>query len=162
MMILDRGGIPAEHNPEINKKINPFGSFETGNFENIPEDKCIKCLTPMQLFDLPVGEYKVIMPVRNPEQIYLSRVEAFQKPNLAMNKANPNVEMQKKMIEKHYRFLRFIVENRPDMELLEVPYDDYFLKTEDTIDKIAEFVGVPFDQEEATKAIDHTYYKIRE
>jgi len=156
MMILDKGGIKAEHNLEINKAINPYGSFETHNFKTVPEGKSFKCLNALELFDLPAGEYKVIMPVRDTEQIVLSRIETFNQKQMP-----PNMELQKQQIEKQYRFLRFIVENRPDMELLEIPYDDYFLKIDETIDAIAEFVDVEFDKKKAKKAIDPEYYKIR-
>ena len=155
-MILDKWGIHAKHDPQINNKINPYGSFETGNFENLPDGCSVKCLTANQLFDLPIGEYKVIMPVRDSEQIILSRREAFHAKQPVRN-----LDLQKKMIDKQYKFIRFIVEHREDMELLEVPYDDYFNKTDETIQAISDFVGVPFDTEKAKEAIDPTYYKIR-
>lgn len=159
MMILHKGGISAEYDPEVNKSLNPHGSFETRKELERPEDfdgKCIKCLTPQMLFDLPKAEYKVIMPIRDSEQIILSRLEVFKGKQFPQNLA-----LQKKMIEKQFRFMRFIVRHRADMEMLEIEYDDYFLKTDETVDRIADFLGVPFDKVEAKKAVDTEQYKVR-
>ena len=106
MMLLDKGGIPAEYSPNLNSNINPYGSFETTNFQGVIDKcngKCIKCMTPQILFDVPEGDYKVIMPVRDPEQIIFSRIEAFK-----MKKMPPNLDRQIGQIERHYRFIRFI------------------------------------------------------
>jgi len=160
MMILDRGGITAEHDPEINKAINPFGSFETRKEIVNPAEfdgKSIKCLTPQVLFDLPQADYKVVMPIRDPEQIILSRLEVFKGKQFPKN-----LDMQKKMIEKQYRFIKFIVEARKDMELLEVIYDDYFQKTDEAVAAIESFVGVQFNKEEAKKAVALEQYKVRD
>jgi hypothetical protein len=159
MMMLDRGGVTAEHEPSINAKLNPYGSFETSRLANfaIPDGKSVKCLMPQQLFDVPEGQYKVVMPVRDPEQIIYSRVVKFN-----ANKLPPNMEIQKQQIEKQYRFLRFIVNNRPDMELLEIPYDDYFQKTDEVAGRMADFVGRnKFNAEVAKTAVDPSYYEVR-
>ena len=159
MMVLDKGGIPAEHSPNLNSNINPYGSFETTNFQGVIDKcngKCIKCMTPQILFDVPEGDYKVIMPVRDPEQIIFSRIEAFK-----MKKMPPNLDRQIGQIERHYRFIRFIISHRPDMQLLEIPYDDYFQKTAKVCDDIASFVEVPFVTSMAATAIDPQYYEVR-
>jgi hypothetical protein len=159
MMILHNGGILAEHDTDINKKINPYGSFESRKRiikkEQI-EGKSYKCLTPLTLFDLPIAKYKVIMPIRDAEQIVYSRLEAFNSKMFPQN-----MELQKEMIEKHYRFIRFIVNARTDMELLEIPYDDYFTKTIETVDIIADFIGLPFDKAKAISAVDMKHYQKR-
>lgn len=157
MMILDRGGVTAEINHNINPNLNPYGSYETNKpIGAILDGRSAKCLNPQHLFDVPPREYKVIMPVRDPEQIILSRWDAF-------NIANPpkNLSLHIAQIEKQYRFIRFIVANRPDMTMLEVPYDDYFENTDTTVDNIAEFLGVPFDTVAAKAAIDLSLYKVR-
>ena len=159
MMLLDKGGIPAEHSPNLNSNINPYGSFETTNFQGVIDKcngKCIKCMTPQILFDVPEGDYKVIMPVRDPEQIIFSRIEAFK-----MKKMPPNLDRQIGQIERHYRFIRFIISHRPDMQLLEIPYDDYFQKTDKVIGDISTFIGSKFDPVEGKKAIDPEYYEVR-
>lgn len=160
MMVLDRGGIPALYDPDINKNLNPFGSFESRSLITSAaqlEGKCYKCLAPQNLFDLPKGNYKVIMPVRDPEQIMLSRFEVFKGKELPKN-----IPAQKAAIDKQYRFMRFIVNHRKDMELLEVNYDDYFSKPDETIDAIANFVGVTFDKVKAKEAIAPEIYKKRD
>lgn len=157
MKILNDGGIPAIYDPKIHADINPYGSFEaridTIDFTKT-DGKCVKVLGAQQIFNLPKGQYKVIMPVRDPEQIILSRKEAFKQKNLP-----PNMEKQKTMLEIQYEFTRFVVKNM-GMELLEIPYDDYFNKSEEVVDKISAFVG-GLDKDKALKAIDKNYYKIR-
>lgn len=157
MMILDKGGIPAVYDERIHKDINPYGSFETGNIGDITQHvgKCVKCLAPQLLFDLPIGDYKVIMPRRDPEQIVFSRVEAFKQ------KAIGNIEKQKELVDRQVRFIKFVVEHRPDMESLEIPFPDYYLTPEKVVDDIATFVETTFDKVEAVKAIDITLYKVR-
>jgi len=159
MMILDKGGVTAEHNPTINDKLNPYGSFETNKkVSDVADGKSVKCLNPHQLFDVPEGAYKVIMPVRNPEQIILSRWAAFKVKN-----PPKNIALQIENIEKQYRFLRFIANARPDMDLLEIPYDDYFAKTDETVANIAEFLAVDtFDEVAAKAAVDAELFKVRE
>lgn len=158
MRLLDRGGVTAEHKPHVNDRLNPYGSFETDKrIPLIADGKSVKCLNPTQLFDLPARDYKLIMPVRDPEQIILSRWDAFNIPNRPMN-----LPLQIEMIEKHYRFIRFIASNRDDMTLLEIPYADYFEKTDETVANIAEFLGVEsFNIEAAKTAIDPSLYKVR-
>jgi hypothetical protein len=58
--------------------------------------------------------------------------------------------------------IKFIVNHRKDMELLEVNYEDYFSKPDETVDAIANFVGVAFDKVKAKNAIAPEVYKVRE
>jgi len=159
MNILDEGGITAIQDNRTNAGLNPNGSFETlvGNVDfSTIDGKSIKVLGAQQIFNLPEGEYKVILPIRDPEQILLSRAEAFKMKSLPTNYAK-----QIDMIARQTAFVKFVVNHRPDMELLKIPYEDYFLKPTEVVDKIATFVGVPFNKAKGVACIDTESYKVR-
>jgi hypothetical protein len=159
MNILDEGGVKAIHNPLMHKNINPHGSFEISIDKvdfSTANGKCIKILGAEQIFNLPVGEYKVILPVRDAEQILLSRVEVFKTKQLPTN-----YDKQIKRINQHRDFLRFVINSRTDMELIEIPFEDYYLKPEATVKKIADFVDEEFDESKARECILTDSYKVR-
>lgn len=160
MMMLDKGGIPAVHNPNIHQDINPYGSFEIGTMEwdlTKYNDKCVKALLPQVFAETPVGDYKIIMPVRDAEQIVLSRIVVFK----TKNPTSAGIDKQKEQIERAYRFLKFVILARTDMQLLEIPYKDFFEKKQKVVDDVSNFLGVPFNKEEAVKAVDSEYFVIR-
>lgn len=159
MKMLDDSGIPAYFDGQTHQEINPYGSFET----NVPifdlslyDGQCVKCFQVISIFDTPPSNYKIIMPYRDPEQIILSRIEAFK----IKNRTDASIDKQISQISRQYRFLRFIIANRPDMQLLEIPYTDYFQKTSEVVDMISDFVG-GIDKAKASAAVDPTYFKIR-
>lgn len=142
MEILEAGGIPAEWNHKPSK-INPNGNYEkedVGLDLSIYAGKSIKALDIHALFATPKGKYKVILPIRDAEQIRLST-----KLMRGGGGAGRDVEL----LKAHYDLIRFVVNSRNDMELLEINTDDYFTKNKETMQKIATFVEVPFDVEKA-------------
>lgn len=161
MNILNDGGITAIQDPKIHSDLNPNGSFET-NVSTVDftkaDGKSIKVLGAQQLFNLPVGDYKIILPVRDPQQVVLSRIEAFKQKVIP---PQISIDKQAEQVSKAYNFIRFVAEHRPDMTLLEVPFDEYYSKPAETVKKISDFVAVPFDKVEAVKAIDTTLYTVR-
>jgi hypothetical protein len=159
MRILDMGGITAIHDPKIHADINKHGSYET-KIESLDfaklDGKSVKVFGAQQLFNLPEGKYKVIIPTRDAKQVLLSRASAFKQNRVPQDDAKL-VDMVRRQIE----FVKFVVKHRDDMELLEIPSDEYYTHTENTIDKIADFVGAPFDKVKALQAVDKTLFKIR-
>ena len=156
MRILDMGGISAFHDIEMHKGLNKYGCFERRNHDddlNVYEGRCVKSLMPNALFATPKASYKVIMPVRDPEQVILSRM----RNDMTLELFAKRVRQVSRMMD----FLRFVIKSRDDMPLLEIPYEDYFTKTEEVVQRIADFVGVPFDKEKAILAVDKELYKVR-
>jgi hypothetical protein len=159
MMMLDRGGIVADQDPAIHADLNPYGSFETNRLGyDLTKfaGKSVKCMVAPILFDTPVDDYKIIMPLRNAEQVILSRIKAFKMKVFPLN-----FDKQVEMVDRQYRFIKFVIKSRPDMKLLEIPYDDYFSKTRKVVNDISSFLEVNFNTIGAEMSVDPRSYKVR-
>jgi hypothetical protein len=165
MRILEMGGIPIIGNENMRlraeaPRINKYGCYEHGSVEinkckgdlMYYRGKAIKIWNAKLLKETPVGKYKVIIPMRDSKQVLYSQVSALHR-DFSPHVDNHNAEALKRRID--------VIKSRSDMELLTIPYNDFFEKTEEVCQLIGDFIGEGFDVKNAIKAVDKTLFKVR-
>ena len=157
MRILHFGGLEVMTRlPQTENSFNKYGCYEYGNMDTdltLCSGKAIKCMNPAVLFATPKYKYKVIFPIRDMEQILKSRDSGFRKQEIT--------DKNRRRIQAHLDLNKHIIKTRKDFEVLEIPYLDYFNKTREVCQKIADFLGGEFDIEKAITAVDKSLLKVR-
>jgi hypothetical protein len=157
MRMLQFGGIDIWCNPATMKptSFNKYGCFEKGDLSvDLTEyqGKAVKVLNPVVLYATPKFKYKVIIPIRDVEQILLSRQASLRRPLSGSERLRVNGALG---------LIKKLISERDDMEVLEIPYEDYFNDTTGVVNRIKDFLG-EFDVAKAVTAVDHDLYKVRD
>jgi len=168
MQILRAGGIPTsfdddsrpadESNPkgyyelEGGKIINKLmdGSFPLANYKG----KFIK-ITAYGLRFLPPGNYKIIYSERNIEEI-LDSMEKI------IGKKDSNREETRDTFIKLNNLVKNSIQEREDMDILLINYNNIISNPENNISKIVDFLGMPSDiLGKMIDAVDNKLYRQR-
>jgi len=157
MRMLMFGGIPLEanHIEGSGTSFNKYGCFEKGDLDldlKKYKGKAVKTFNPVVLHAMPKFKYKVIIPIRDTEQCLKSRHAAFKNKQIS--------DSERLRIIGALTLIKKILSERDDVEVLEIPYNDYFNKTSEVVARMAKFLD-GFDAVKASSAVDHSLFKIR-
>ncbi|HXP59267.1 MAG TPA: alkaline phosphatase family protein [Dongiaceae bacterium] len=139
---------------------NPLGYLEFEPARHLGRDaswlpqargKVVKIVAQLLPF-LPVGEhYQVILMERD-----LTEVVASQRGMLARQSRRGAELDERELLEtyaKQLQVVRRALDRRPDLRLLPVSYAELLAKPEPGVDRLAQFLGDPFDRQAAARAI---------
>lgn len=166
MQMLEKGNFPVSYN--TNRKAdegNPHGYYELfdgkiihklmkGELDfNEYDEKAIK-ITAYGLKFLPRGSYKIIFMTRNMKEIAMSNKVLIESKTLDIDK----------VIKSNTKLLNFIVDiidNRKDIDVIYVNYNDIINNPMKEAKRISEFLG-DLDVAGAVTAVDSKLYRNRE
>jgi hypothetical protein len=149
MRVLEMGGIPIEYEQfrtneqELREKYRNFYGFYDVRQPSFT--KCFKCVRP-ELVGLIPKDWKII---------YIERtLESVKNSFIALNEKNADT-----ITEKIMDIRKKLKEGIEGREILSLDYDSVQQHPEDAMESIAKFVApIPFNKEEALKAIDKELY----
>ena len=167
MQILRAGDIPISHdNIRPADESNPKGYYELAGGKIINrlmegsfpltnhKGKFIK-VTSFGLKYLPSGKYKIIYSERNIEEI-LDSMEKM------IGEKDPDREATKISFIKLNNMIKEYIENREDMDILFVSYNDILSNPKENISKIIKFLGVPeYLLDRMIETVDKKLYRQR-
>lgn len=163
MQMLHSGGIEAlTDNSRQADRSNPKGYLEYGPVMSLHKDnswlhqakhKSVKIVAPLLRYLDVQYRYKIIFMNRD-----LTEIVKSQQKMIGKDPENLPV----KLFDAYTKQLQKVEtwkENEPGVELIYINYTDVLNKTEQTIDKIANFVGQNLDMEAMAKCVDKTLYR---
>lgn len=165
MRVLMFGGVPIVYDEARNLQrpyINIHGFFEIKHEHSdltVYAGKAVKVLKLPVIEEAPVYRYKVIVPVRSTEEVFLSRYFNKRQGNNPRVWGIPNEEqgiILKEGIDHARAAIMAAIKGRPDMELLEIPFHEFGTDTLNVCQRIKDFIGADFsfDVEKAALGVD--------
>ena len=164
MQILKMGGMPiAFDDSRPADEHNPRGYYELaggkiinrlmdGTFEMEKHKGSVVKVTAYGLKFLPAGNYRIIYMMRNIDEV----LNSMQKMG-----AETDMEKDKKLFGKLNKFSFDLMKSRDDMEYITINYRDVIESPNNEIERVKDFLEIPFDIAEAIKAVDSKLYRNR-
>ena len=165
MRVMIFGGIDGNYHEHRNENAlrvlnNPHGCFEsrylkTKEFFHLMENKVTKIMGWRFVEELSPEPMKIVWVKRKVEDVTASRNRRRMRATKNSNSVSKEqIKLRTEINEK--RFYETI-KDKPNVEVLEINFEDLLSDTRTVVEKIAEFVAPhPFDIENAIKAIDKT------
>jgi len=167
MQMLDRGGVPV-----ITDRIraadtdNPRGYYEFERVKKIKDDaswlpdargKAVKMVSQL-LYELPSSEkYLVIFMERDMDEMIRSQEKMLAR----LNKPSATADQIRRAFTSHLERLRDWIARRPNIEVLNVSYNDLMKRPAEQAARVAAFLGGEVDVEEMAGTVDSSLYRNR-
>jgi hypothetical protein len=167
MQMLDRGGVPV-----ITDRIraadadNPRGYYEFERVKKIKDDaawipdargKAVKMVSQL-LYELPANEkYLVVFMERDMDEMIRSQEKMLAR----LGKPSAPADQVKRAFTAHLERLREWLARRPNMEVLDVSYNDLMGRPAEQAARVAAFLGGGLDVEEMARSVDPSLYRNR-
>jgi hypothetical protein len=169
MKMLEAGGLePLTDHIRTADEDNPKGYFEFERVKKLPEDtewleeakgKVVKVLAEL-VKHLPNDyNYKIIFIDRNLEEIILS-----QRKMLIRRDEDPNKVSEgeiRALFNKYIKIIKTRINQRPNMDVLYISYNEVLKDPLGNIKKINEFFNGTLDEDKMKSAIDEKLYRNR-
>ena len=167
MQMLDRGGVPV-----ITDRIraadtdNPRGYYEFERVKKIKDDaswlpdargKAVKMVSQL-LYELPSSEkYLVIFMERDMDEMIRSQEKMLAR----LNRPSAPADQIRRAFTSHLERLRDWITRQPNIEVLDVSYNDLMKRPAEQAARVAAFLGGEVDVEEMAGTVDSSLYRNR-
>lgn len=163
MQMLHAGGVPVltdanrtadVSNPNGYFEYDPVMSLHTDNsWLGLAQNKSVKVVAPLLKYLDPKYRYKVIFMNRDLTEVVKSQQKMIGK--------NPDV-LPVKLFEAYQKHLNQIEnwkDKEPGVELIYMNYTDAINKPEETVSKVAKFIGLDLNVSKMTACVDKALYR---
>jgi hypothetical protein len=168
MQMLENGGVEVVtdgiRSPDTD---NPLGYHEFERVKKIKEDvswlpdtrgKAFKIVSQL-LFYLPRTErYRIIFMRRHLDEMLISQEKMLKRLNRPVA---PREEI-KQAFTKHLERLRDWLDHQPNMQVLDVSYNDLLERPESEIRRVSAFLGEKVDAAKMANTVDPSLYRNRQ
>ncbi len=163
MQILEAGGIEifTDEKREPNKD-NPRGYYEYEKVKSLEKDnswvgksqgKAIKVIAQLLKYLPDEFEYKIIFMHRNVDEVIMSQQKMLGKD------PEENLPRVKEIFEEQVKEALNLIEQKDNMEVLEVDHRNVIKNTEEVVSKIQKFLDLDMDTKAMTDVVDPSLHR---
>lgn len=161
MTALSDGGRQADTD-------NPKGYLEWERIKQLPKDpgciaeaegRVVKVISSLLLSLPPNHEYRVIFMQRPLAEVLASQDQMLRRRGTYKEGADPKVISA--AFEKHLREVYAWADSKPFVKMLRVPYQQVLSQPVETIEQIAEFLGIALSLNAMAQPVDKSLYRNR-
>jgi hypothetical protein len=170
MKMLEAGGVQVlTDNIRVANQDNPKGYYEFERVKKLPEgdtawlDECagkvVKIITQLVTSLPDTHSYRVLVMRREMHEILASQARMLERRGEAQGDVSD--EQMAELFAKHLLQVHAWMDQQPNIEYIDVDYNEMLLDPRPTIERVQRFLGVSLDADAMAAVVDPNLYRNR-